>query len=47
MRIDSEGTPGLEVALGEGGLGLSGEVTVVWNGETVYEGPAETIELGE
>jgi predicted esterase len=47
VRIDSEGTPGLEVALGEEGLGLSDEVTVVWNGETAYVGSAETIRLGD
>jgi len=47
VEIDTEHTDGLEVVLGEGGLGLSGEVTVVWNGEQSYAGPVKTIELGE
>ncbi len=47
LRIDSKGTAGLDVNLGAGGLGLTGTVVVLWNGEKVYEGPASAIELGE
>lgn len=47
VRIDSVGTAGLEVKAGEDGLGLDGDVTVFWNGAKSYEGPAETIELGQ
>lgn len=47
VHITSENTPGLQVNLGEDGLGLSNEVEVVWNGEKAYTGPAETIKLGE
>ncbi len=46
VHIDSEGTDGLDIQLGAGGLGLSGNVTVIWNGEKAYEGPAEKIKLG-
>lgn len=46
VRIDSQGTAGLSVALGAGGLGLDGEVSVVWNGREAYRGPAATIRLG-
>ena len=46
VHIDSEGTDGLDVQLGAGGLGLSGNVTVIWNGEKAYEGPAKKIKLG-
>jgi hypothetical protein len=38
VKIDSEGTPGLEVDLGAEGLRLDGTVTIVWNGKTSYEG---------
>ena len=47
VRIDSTGTAGLDVNLGAGGLGLSGTVTVIWNGTKAYEGPASAIELGK
>jgi pimeloyl-ACP methyl ester carboxylesterase len=47
VRIESQNTAGLHVVLGEGGLGLSGNVKVVWNGQTAYEGKAGTIDLGE
>jgi len=33
VHIDSEGTPGLLVNLGPDGLGLTGEVSVFWNGK--------------
>jgi pimeloyl-ACP methyl ester carboxylesterase len=47
VHISSEGTPGLSVQLGQGGLGLQGEVVVYWNGEKAYEGPATEVTLGE
>jgi predicted esterase len=46
VRIDSRGTDGLSVLLGTGGLGLDGDVSVVWNGREAYRGPATTIRLG-
>ncbi|MGV3614156.1 MAG: hypothetical protein ACO1SV_02370 [Fimbriimonas sp.] len=45
VRIDSVGTPGLTVDLGPGGLRMTGSVTVVWNGKTVYEGAVRTVRL--
>jgi predicted esterase len=39
VRIDSEGTPGLTVDLGPDGLRMSGTVTILWNGQSAYEGP--------
>ncbi|NLF30746.1 MAG: hypothetical protein GX591_07650 [Planctomycetes bacterium] len=47
VRLDTKGTTGLAVNLGEGGLGLSGDVTVVWNGQEAYRGTAREIELGD
>ncbi|MGD2175547.1 MAG: hypothetical protein PVJ27_09095, partial [Candidatus Brocadiaceae bacterium] len=46
VYVNSHGTPGLDVGLGEGGLGLSGPVTVFWNGKEAYEGEARQITLG-
>ena len=47
VTIESQNTTGLRVVLGEGGLGLSGHVKVVWNSQTTYEGDAKTIDLGQ
>jgi predicted esterase len=47
VSIVSENTTGLRVELGEGGLSLTGEVTLTWNGEQVYTGPAERVDLGD
>jgi dienelactone hydrolase len=47
VHISSENTPGLSVELGQGGLGLAGDVTVYWNGRQAYAGQAERITLGE
>jgi len=47
VSITSENTTGLGVELGDAGLGLTGEVTLRWNGEVVYTGPAEQVELGD
>jgi predicted esterase len=47
VTIDSRNTGGLEVVLGEKGLGLSGDVKVVWNGKEAYAGPAKNLALGE
>ncbi len=46
VRIESTGTPSLTVNAGAGGLGLEGEVTVIWNGKEAYRGPALEIALG-
>ena len=46
VYIDSKGTDGLDVQLGSGGLGLTGEVKVIWNGVEAYAGAAEKIKLG-
>lgn len=45
VRIDSKNTDGLEIVPHE--LGLSGSITINWNGEKVYEGSDETVVLGE
>lgn len=45
VRLDTKGTPAVRLELGEGGLGLQGEVTVVLNGKQAYKGPAETVDL--
>jgi hypothetical protein len=46
LRIDSQGTEGLEVDLRA--LGIEGRVSVVWNGEKVYHGAANrVIQLGK
>lgn len=47
VAITSEGTTGLKIALGEDGLGLTGDVVVTWNGETSYTGDVKTITVGE
>lgn len=45
VRIDSRGANGLVVKLGADGLGLDGDVKVVWNGKPAYDGAAKTIHL--
>ncbi len=47
VRIDTENARTLHVVLGEGGLGLSGNVKVIWNGRQAYEGEAKAIDLSE
>lgn len=47
VRLASTGTPGLNVNLGVGGLGLTGAVVVIWNGKESYRGPAQEISLGQ
>lgn len=47
VRIDSANTGGLSVDLGDQGLGLHGDVKVIWNGKEAYSGPAKRIDLGE
>ena len=44
VRIDTTGTPALRVNPGAGGLGLDGEVEIVWNGRVVHRGPATPID---
>lgn len=41
VRIDTKGTAQVNVVLGERGLQMQGEVTVVLNGKEAYKGPAE------
>ena len=47
VTIESTGTKGLNVELGENGLGLSGEVTVIWNGMEAYTGEPTQVRLGD
>ncbi len=51
VEITSHNTTGISVELGRTphgrSLGLEGEVTVIWNGEEAYRGPAEAIALGK
>lgn len=47
VRIDSEGTPSLTLRPGKDGLGLDGDIVLVWNGMTVYDGPAVPLRLLE
>jgi len=46
VTLETEGTPGVRIDLGPGGLGLEGDVTVIWNGDEAYHGPARTVNLG-
>ena len=46
IHIDSNGTTGLRINPGVGGLGLTGEIVVIWNGEELYRGPVKEIKLG-
>ena len=47
VRIDSKGTTGLDVNAGAGGLGLEGDVTIIWNGKEAYKGPVKQVQLGD
>jgi predicted peptidase len=47
VNIKSEGTTGLTVDCGPDGLGLNGNVTIFWNGNKAYEGPAQKVKLGD
>jgi hypothetical protein len=46
VHIESDGTTGLRVNPGAGGLGLTGDIIVRWNGQEAYRGPAREIKLG-
>jgi hypothetical protein len=46
VRLKSEGSKRLYVDLGPGGLGLTGEVVVVWNDREAYRGPVKELDLG-
>lgn len=46
VTLTSRGALGMMVELGEGGLGLQGPVTVIWNGKKTYQGPANAITIG-
>jgi len=39
INIKSTGTSKIKVNMGKNGLGLSGEVMVMWNGKQIYQGP--------
>jgi hypothetical protein len=45
VYLDTRGVKELSVQLGEGGLGLTGDVTLYWNKEEVYTGPARNVDL--
>jgi predicted esterase len=47
VNVNSTGTTGLDVVLGTGGLGLDGDITVIWNGKEAYKGPVKQIQLGD
>jgi len=40
IKISSQYTSRIRVVMGKGGLNLSGEVELVWNGNEVYQGQA-------
>ena len=46
VRLKSEGTKRLHLELGPGGLGLAGEVVVIWNDREAYRGPVKELDLG-
>ena len=45
VRIDSENAERLRVDAGEDGLGLQGDIAIVWNGREAYRGPAKRVDL--
>ncbi|MBI5723936.1 MAG: dienelactone hydrolase family protein [Planctomycetes bacterium] len=46
VSIESKNTSALSVDLaGPDGLGLSGDVKIIWNGREIYSGPAKKIEI--
>ena len=47
VKIKSEGTTGLTVDCCPEGLGMNGSITIFWNGNKAYEGPAQKVKLGE
>lgn len=47
VRIDTRHIDGLLVKPGIDGLGLEGEIKVIWNGEASYMGEAKDLFLGE
>ena len=47
VTIDSQNTSGLAVETGTGGLGLAGDIVIIWNGQEAYKGPARRVELGK
>ena len=46
VRVDSDGTAGLELDLGPAGLDVRGEVTVLYRGRQVWRGPPTRLTLG-
>lgn len=45
VELDSKNVAALSVNAAGGGLGLEGEVVILWNGHQVYAGPAAEVEL--
>jgi predicted esterase len=45
VTITSVGAPSLTVDLGINGLGMAGDVTLIWNGQKVYEGQPNVVRL--
>jgi poly(3-hydroxybutyrate) depolymerase len=45
VTLTSSGTPLLRIYPGAQGLGLTGEVTIVWNNKTVYSGAASMVTI--
>ncbi len=49
VEITFEGTAGFSVSPGKKGLGLEGDIVILWNGKEAYHGPVteEPLKLGE
>ncbi|TAF73238.1 MAG: hypothetical protein EAZ53_13335 [Bacteroidetes bacterium] len=47
VKIESKGTNGLKINLGDGGLQMTGIVQVIWNGKKEYEGEVKELILGK
>ncbi len=45
IHLNTWNTKEVVVKLGEKGLGLAGEATVIWNGKPAYQGPVKDLEL--
>jgi hypothetical protein len=45
ITLTSSGTPSLRIYPGAQGLGLSGEVTIMWNNKTVYTSSAPIVTI--
>jgi len=47
VTIKTKNTTGIVVDCTKNGLGLEGEVTIIWNGEEIYSGPTKKVSAGE